>query len=94
LANPLQQLQQISQRAQEPFVFVMRADPKPKVAVRHGNGERAMTTAKASPPETSTFLKTQRAVMRIFFPELLSFSRGGASFRRQVPVTMPEITCR
>ena len=70
----------------------MRADPEPKITVRHRHGERTMTAAKADPPEASAFLKTQRAVMRIFFPEPVSFARGFAGIRRERGVSPPEFS--
>src|SRR5437764_1022022 len=46
-----------STKLQEPFVFVVGADPKPEVPVRHSHGERTVAAAETHAPIAPALLK-------------------------------------
>jgi len=75
-------------------VFIVRANPEPKVTVGYRNSQSAMATAETGAPKPSAFLKSKRTVMRIFFPEFVSFACSGAGLGRQDAIAAPEITRR
>jgi len=64
--------------AEQAFVFVMGANPKPQVSLRNGHGQGAMTAAETRPPVAPALLKAQRAVLRILLPELVGFAGSDA----------------
>jgi hypothetical protein len=66
---------------QKPLILIVRANPKPKVTIRHSHGQGALAAAKTGAPVTATLLKTERAMIGIFFPEAVCLARGGAGGR-------------
>jgi hypothetical protein len=67
----LRQLQQKSKFAQEPFVFVMRPDPKPNQVVIKLPCQNAMSAADAHRPQFRFLaFKAKRRMLRIGFEKL------------------------
>ena|SRR5882724_11267019 len=77
------------------FVFVMRADPEPKVAAIFKSCERAKTGTSANRPKVRfDFLKAERFQRRIFLPEFEILAGDFLNRRRQIFEAVPKFRQR
>ena len=81
--------------ADETFVFVVRADPKPKVAAIFKSCQRAKTRTGANRPKIGfDFLEAEGFQRRIFLPELEIFAGDFLNRRRQICEAVPKFRQR
>jgi len=76
--------------ADQPVVFVMRADPEPEYAVGGINAERAMACTHTYRPVALDTLEVERWVLRIDAQELIVVARQLLEFRREFVEPLPE----
>jgi hypothetical protein len=83
-----------SQIPEQPFVFIVRANPEPIKCSFVFASQSAITRPDAGAPIISLLLKLKRAVPWILLPEFVGFARRNLRSRRQRAVVAPEITRR
>ena len=75
-----------------PFVFVMRSDPKPVNRIAFEQAKRAIATRDTHRPYIADFLKAERIVLRIASPKSIRFPRILLGACRQGCEVLPEFS--
>jgi|ERR1700682_5456778 len=78
---------------QEPHVFVMRADPKPRKEIALAGGQSAKGTTDPNRPERVNLFEPKRRMVRVFKEQLVLLDCLALNLNRESIETSPKTRC-